>query len=277
MNTCPDCNTEFHCGLNDQEPCWCCSLPNIVPLDSKECLCPKCLENKIAKLYQMNYKYEDNLQSERLSTRFLNMDDVKVWAKFLENKECIEFFPDAKFKTPEDRAVFWLEKQLNRYKENKYGLQALLDKNTGEFIGQCGLLLQEVDGKQELEVGYHILRDHWKKGYAIEAAKLFKQYGLKNDQADSIISIIHYQNTRSQNVAIKNGMQKEKETYMDGPKRFYFQNNNLKWHQHRFVNLRRTLDCYIISTAGIKRSSVLIICLSDEPKTRSARKNIWSV
>lgn len=160
----------------------------------------------------MIYKYEDNLHGERLSTRFLNMGDVKVWANFLANKECIEFFPDAKFKTPEDRAVFWIEKQLTRYKENKFGLQALLDRNTGEFIGQCGLLLQEVDGKQELEVGYHILREHWGKGYAIEAAKLFKVYGFKNKQSDSIVSIIHHQNTRSQNVAIKNGMQKEKQT-----------------------------------------------------------------
>ena len=50
MNICPDCKTEFHCGSNDKEPCWCCSLPNIVPLDSKECLCPACLEKKIKEL-----------------------------------------------------------------------------------------------------------------------------------------------------------------------------------------------------------------------------------
>lgn len=163
----------------------------------------------------MPYKYEDNLQSERLSTRFLNKDDVKAWSNFLGNKECIEFFP-GKFKTAQEHAEFWIEKQLTRYKENKYGLQVLLDKKTGKFIGQCGLLLQNVDGKLELEVGYHIMREHWKKGYAIEAAKLFKEYGFKNKQADSIISIIHHQNFRSQNVAIKNGMHKEKQTkWMD--------------------------------------------------------------
>ncbi len=164
----------------------------------------------------MIYKYEDNLQTERLTTRFLTMDDCQPWSVFLGDKECIKFFPKADFETPLDRSEFWIDKQINRYKENKYGLQALIDKNTGEFIGQCGLLLQDVDGIKELEVGYHIFKNHWRKGYAIEAAKFFKDYGLKNKQADSIISIIHHQNIRSQKVAINNGMQNEKESIWNG-------------------------------------------------------------
>ena len=157
----------------------------------------------------MDYCYTDNLDTERLTTRFLTQGDRHLWAKFLGDKECIEFFPKADFKTPSDRAEFWIDKQINRYKENRYGLQALINKSTGEFIGQCGLLLQDVDGVKELEVGYHIFKNHWGKGYASEAAKFFKDYGFKNKQAESIISIIHPDNVRSQNVAIKNGMQNE--------------------------------------------------------------------
>lgn len=160
----------------------------------------------------MNYLYNDNLETDRLVTRFLTLDDVSIWTKFLSDKEAIEFFPKTHFVTPEDHSVFWINKQLGRYKENRYGLQALIHKETGEFIGQCGLLLQEVDGIAELEVGYHIFKKHWGKGYAIEAAKAFKLYGLKNKQANSIISIIHSDNIRSQKVAIKNGMKKEKES-----------------------------------------------------------------
>lgn len=50
MNLCPNCNKEFHCGSNDKEPCWCSSLPNIVPLDAESCLCPDCLQKKIDEL-----------------------------------------------------------------------------------------------------------------------------------------------------------------------------------------------------------------------------------
>ncbi len=164
----------------------------------------------------MNYLYNDNLETDRLITRFLTKDDISIWAKFLGDKESIQFFPNTSFKSPEEHSEFWIEKQLLRYKENRYGLQALINKDTGEFIGQCGLLLQEIDGIPELEVGYHIFKNHRGKGYATEAAKTFKAYGLKHKQADSIISIIHTENLNSQNVAIKNGMQLEKKSkWMD--------------------------------------------------------------
>lgn len=164
----------------------------------------------------MNYIYNDALETERLTTRFLTSNDVKIWSDFLNNQESIKYFPKSTFKNSEAHSEFWIDKQLMRYKENRYGLQALIHKQTGEFIGQCGLLLQEVDGIKELEVGYHIFNNYWGQGYATEAARAFKTYGLHNKQADSIISIIHQQNIRSQNVAIKNGMNKEKESvWMD--------------------------------------------------------------
>jgi GNAT superfamily N-acetyltransferase len=47
---CAGCGTEFHCGNKDNEPCWCSSLPNIVPVTSATCLCPVCLKNKINEL-----------------------------------------------------------------------------------------------------------------------------------------------------------------------------------------------------------------------------------
>ena len=50
MSKCPECNTEFECGANNTEPCWCTKLPNIVPLDSSACLCPACLELKIKEI-----------------------------------------------------------------------------------------------------------------------------------------------------------------------------------------------------------------------------------
>ena len=158
------------------------------------------------------YKYCNIPDTERLTTRKLEMIDVKEWSSFLQDKDCTEFFPKVGDMTDEVRAKMWIEKQLLRYEENKYGLMALIEKSTGEFIGQCGLLIQEVDNVPELEVGYHICKKHWGKGYATEAAQMFKQYATENKLADTIISIIHKNNLKSQNVAQKNGMKKDKET-----------------------------------------------------------------
>jgi [ribosomal protein S5]-alanine N-acetyltransferase len=170
-----------------------------------------------------NYTYTDNLESKRLRTRMLTIDDVDLWTKFFEDKESMEFMPNIDLALPKDRAKFWIEKQLSRYSENRYGLQALITKDTNEFIGQCGLLLQEIDGEKRVEVGYHIFKKHWGQGYAPEAAKLFIDYGFKNDQADSIISIIHINNIKSQKVALKNGLKRMKQTRWSDKDVFIYQ------------------------------------------------------
>lgn len=108
--------------------------------------------------------------------------------------------------TPEDMARYWIDFTLKRYRENRYGLQALIDKESGAFLGMCGLILQEVNGKNEIEIGYHLLQRYWGNGYATEAAELFRDHAFHNNMTDSIVSIIHPENIPSQKVALRNGM-----------------------------------------------------------------------
>ena len=163
-----------------------------------------------------DYLYTDGVQTERLITRFLQPNDYEIWIPFLADKECTQFIPYYGIDDPVERAKHVIEKQLDRYAEKRYGLQLLLERNSMEPIGMCGLLLQDVDGLPELEVGYHLLKPHWGKGYAIEAAKAFKNFGFENNQADSIISMIDVGNTKSQQVATKNGMTQEPEREWSG-------------------------------------------------------------
>jgi [ribosomal protein S5]-alanine N-acetyltransferase len=158
------------------------------------------------------YKYEDHLESSRLRTRFLTKDDISAWRVFFTEPEAVEYFPTVFLEPGADHSAKWINRQLERYSRKAYGLQALTDKNTGQFVGQCGLLLQTVDDIEEIEVGYHIFREFWGMGYATEAARLFLDYAFDNHLAPSVISIIDVRNLRSQRVAEKNGLQKEKYT-----------------------------------------------------------------
>jgi len=85
-------------------------------------------------------------------------------------------------------------------------MHALIETETNDFVGQCGLLTQEVDGKIELEIGYSLLRKHWGKGYASEAAQFLKEWAFENQVSDSIISIIKTDNLSSRKVAERMGM-----------------------------------------------------------------------
>jgi ribosomal-protein-alanine N-acetyltransferase len=150
-------------------------------------------------------EYKDNLRSDRLITRFLTKGDAAAWLEYCSDPEATRYTSMAG-KTPEELAEFWMERALTRYANGLFGLQGLYEKETGELVGHCGLITQEVNGQKEIEIGYHLLRRHWGKGYASEAAKLFRDYGFQNNVADSIVSIIHPLNIPSQRVALRNGM-----------------------------------------------------------------------
>lgn len=127
------------------------------------------------------------------------------------------------------KATEWIDRQINRNKDNTYGLQALNDKSNNDFIGQCGLLTQEVDGINELEVGYHILKKYRGEGYATEAARLFINYAFKNNLSKSIISIIDIRNLKTKRVAEKNGLELEKQTTFKNIKVDIYRISKTRW------------------------------------------------
>lgn len=165
--------------------------------------------------------FPEHFITHRLRFRKLNLADKEHLLEFFSDPVATEFhFLQA---GPEHVADTWLSRQLNRYRNNTGGLMAVELLETGEFIGQCGLLLQWVDGIPKWEVGYHFLRRFWGQGYATEAAVAFRDFGFENEMAETIISLIHPQNFRSQAVARRNGMTIWKET---------------TWHEHPVIVFR---------------------------------------
>lgn len=92
-----------------------------------------------------------------------------------------------------------------------FGFWAVIDKNTKSFIGQVGLLVQNVNGKEELEIGYLLKRKYWNKGYATEAAIACKEYAFNCLNKNRVVSIIRDNNYSSQRVAKRVGMRIEGE------------------------------------------------------------------
>ena len=97
-------------------------------------------------------------------------------------------------------------KKLQSYAKHGFSLWAVILKESGEMIGQCGLSMQDFDGREVLEVGYLFQKAFWHKGYAIEAAIACRDYAFEKLGTDEVFSIIRDTNTASQNVAIRNGM-----------------------------------------------------------------------
>jgi ribosomal-protein-alanine N-acetyltransferase len=138
-------------------------------------------------------------ESKRLIFRKVSKTDFNAWLPFHQEPLSSLYFAGEVLE-PEVACQNWFTKVFNRYAENLGGLNALINKDNGRLIGMCGLLIQTVDELQELEIGYSILPEYWKKGYATEAAKKCKAYAFEHKLAESVISIIHIDNIGSQKV-----------------------------------------------------------------------------
>lgn len=156
--------------------------------------------------------YEDRLETQRISTRFLTRYDVEAWAEFFEDDAAFAFLMNRNGNTNMEMSDDWIKRQLQRYDSGTFGLQAIIDRKSKKMVGQCGLLLQKIDNKLEIEVGYHVIKKYWGMGYATEAAQLFVDFAVENQLAQSVIAIIHPNNSNSIRVAEKINMKFDFET-----------------------------------------------------------------
>ena len=143
------------------------------------------------------------LETERLSLREMTQADYPSLCRILQDEQVMYAYEGA-FSDAEIQE--WLDRQISRYQKWQFGLWAVILKETGELIGQCGLTMQPWKDQEVLEIGYLFERKHWHQGYATEAARACKQYAFETLKAKEVCSIIRDTNTASQNVAVRNGM-----------------------------------------------------------------------
>jgi RimJ/RimL family protein N-acetyltransferase len=145
------------------------------------------------------------LETNRLFLRELCKNDFGDLCEILQDKDVMYAYEHSFSK---EEVKNWYDKQIERYIENGFGLWAVIQKETKEFLGQCGLTIQKINGKEYLEIGYLLKKKHWHKGYAAEAALGCKKYAFEILKAEKVYSIIRDNNTASQNVAKRTGMEK---------------------------------------------------------------------
>ncbi len=148
------------------------------------------------------------LETDRLFLREMNPDDFDALYKILADADIMQHYPYA---FDENRVRGWIERNMNRYRENGFGLWAACLKDTGEMIGDCGLTLQNIEGKLLPEIGYHIRADHQHKGYAKEAASAVRDWAFANTDYPALYSYCKYTNIGSFKTAESIGMHFEKE------------------------------------------------------------------
>lgn len=173
----------------------------------------------------------DGQETERLKFRLVQDTDYDTWIDLFRGTEFAKYLGMGHLQTPEEQCDLWFEKVKGRYDNDRGGMNVLIDKHTGSLVGQCGLLIQEVEGNTIMEVGYSLLPKHHGKGYAIEAATKARNYAFEQGFANEIFSIIHTENQPSVEVAVRNGMKLYKTTDFLGMPVNIFRITREEWQQ----------------------------------------------
>ena len=171
----------------------------------------------------MNYIIE----TERLKLRELTLVDTDKLALVLSDPQSMRFYP---YPFSREEVEHWIKWNIENYKKYGFGLWAVIEKESGEFIGDCGITMQQVEddlgftkqnpknGRVKAlseacldrpylfhEIGYHLRKEYRGKGYATEAARACSDFA-KNRGVKQIISYMKSDNLPSRHVAERNGM-----------------------------------------------------------------------
>ena len=142
------------------------------------------------------------LETARLLLRPLTQKDEADLAAVIGDAETMRWYPRP---YSGDEVRVWIERQVARYPEGN-GLLGMVEKETGRLIGDCGAVWQEVEGRMELEIGYHVHRERWNRGLATEAAKAVMDDAFRRFDVERVVSMIRPENAASRRVAEKNGL-----------------------------------------------------------------------
>jgi len=143
------------------------------------------------------------LETERLILREMDQNDFHALYAVLADSDIMEHYP---YTFDETRVRNWIVRNMERYQKDGFGLWAVVRKETGEMIGDCGITMQNIHGRWLPEIGYHIRADHQRKGYASEAAAASIRYAFENYGFPAVYSYMKYTNIPSQKTAMKNSM-----------------------------------------------------------------------
>lgn len=145
------------------------------------------------------------LSTERLGLRRWIESDILPFIKMNRDAAVMKYFPKT---LTEIETVALIQRINEHFHKNGFGLFAVEDKSTREFIGFTGFSIPAFDAffTPCIEIGWRYKKEVWGQGFATEAANACIQYGFNALGFDKIVSFTSLVNKSSEKVMKKIGM-----------------------------------------------------------------------
>ena len=150
------------------------------------------------------------METKRLLFREIEQSDFNNLKDIISDPETMKYYPKP---YNDDGVQRWIDWCQGCYKKRGFGLFAVILKETNEFIGDCGITIQNINNEMLPEVGYHLNKNFWRNGYAKEAGKAVIKWAFENTNYNALYSYMNAENVASYSTAKSIGMEKIDEYY----------------------------------------------------------------
>jgi RimJ/RimL family protein N-acetyltransferase len=172
---------------------------------------------------------EVQLETERLLLRMIRLEDFEAYAALGADPEVMRYLGGKTW----DRLESWryMCAMVGHWHFRGYGIWAVEEKATGQFIGRIGLHYPET--WPGFELGWTLARAAQGKGYATEAAQRALEYAFTDLNRDHVISLINPENRASIRVAERIGEKVEGRTELLGTEVLVYGIDRDTWRARR--------------------------------------------
>lgn len=154
------------------------------------------------------------VETARLALRAFTEADVDDYAQHIfADAEVMRYVPKRDL-APRERAERTVAFFNDHWLQHGYGVWAVTDKQTGQFIGHCGL--GDVPEAGEVEVMYALRQAQWGQGFATEAARASVRFGFETANLARLVAFVVPANIASRRVMEHLGFVYEKDVHYFG-------------------------------------------------------------
>lgn len=148
------------------------------------------------------------IETKRLILRDFVRDDWKTIHEYGSDPKVVRYVPFGPNNPAQSKAYLRKLLSLKRARSRKDFCLLIFSKREGRAVGGCRLNSQGFVHR-DASLGYALIRRHWGKGYATEAARAFIQFGFSKLKLHRIWATCDTRNKVSARVLEKAGMKRE--------------------------------------------------------------------
>lgn len=157
------------------------------------------------------------IETDRLILREMRHEDAEAMFELDSNINVHQYLGNNPVKSIDECSIY-IENIRKQYIQNGIGRFVVVIKETNEVIGWAGIkFITEPENNHVnfYDLGYRLQEKHWRKGYALEAAKAWLDYGFKEMKIPTMYASAHIDNLGSNTILQRIGMKQNGQFFYD--------------------------------------------------------------